>query len=31
MREPLRGTREHVEDLLRECEDVASLVARLQS
>ena len=31
MREPLRGTREHVEDLLLECEDVASLVARLQS
>ncbi len=31
MREPLRGTREHVEDLLRECEDAASLVARLQS
>ncbi|MGZ8652933.1 MAG: proteasome accessory factor PafA2 family protein, partial [Actinomycetota bacterium] len=30
MREPLRGTREHVEDLLRECEDAASLVARLQ-
>jgi proteasome accessory factor PafA2 len=31
MREPLRGTREHVEDLLRESEDAASLVARLQS
>jgi Pup amidohydrolase len=31
MREPLRGTREHVEDLLRECEDAAALVARLQS
>ena len=31
MREPLRGTREHVEDLLRDAEDPAALVARLQS
>jgi Pup amidohydrolase len=31
MREPLRGTREHVEDILRESEDAASLVARLQA
>jgi proteasome accessory factor A len=31
MREPLRGTREHVEELLREVEDAAALVARLQS
>jgi proteasome accessory factor PafA2 len=31
MREPLRGTREHVEDLLRGAEDAASMVARLQS
>ena len=31
MREPLRGTKSHVEDLLAESEDVASLVARLQS
>ncbi len=31
MREPLRGTREHVEDLLRDAEDAATLVARLQS
>ena len=31
MREPLRGTREHVEDLLRDAEDAAALVARLQS
>jgi proteasome accessory factor A len=31
MREPLRGTREHVEDLLRDVEDAAALVARLQS
>jgi proteasome accessory factor PafA2 len=31
MRDPLRGTREHVEDLLRVSEDVASLVSRLQS
>jgi Pup amidohydrolase len=31
MREPLRGTREHVEDLLRDADDAATLVARLQS
>jgi proteasome accessory factor A len=31
MREPLRGTKEHVEDLLRESPDAATLVARLQS
>jgi Pup amidohydrolase len=31
MREPLRGTRAHVEELLDACEDAASLVARLQS
>jgi proteasome accessory factor PafA2 len=31
MREPLRGTREHVEDLLLESEDAAALVARLRS
>ena len=31
MREPLRGTREHVEDLLRGADDAASMVARLQS
>jgi Pup amidohydrolase len=31
MREPLRGTREHVEALLRDVEDAAALVARLQS
>jgi proteasome accessory factor A len=30
MREPLRGTRAHVEDLLEACEDAASLVDRLQ-
>ena len=30
MREPLRGTRAHVEDLLEACEDAASLVERLQ-
>src|SRR5436190_18543325 len=29
MREPLRGTRAHVEDLLDACEDAASLVDRL--
>jgi len=31
MREPLRGTRSHVEDLLAGSEDVATLVARLQA
>lgn len=31
MREPLRGTREQVEDLLRDADDAAALVARLQS
>ncbi len=31
MREPLRGTKEHVEDLLLGSEDAASLVARLRS
>jgi proteasome accessory factor A len=31
MREPLRGTREHVESLLLEVEDAAALVTRLQS
>jgi len=31
MREPLRGTREHVEELLRDADDAATLVARLQS
>jgi Pup amidohydrolase len=31
MREPLRGTREHVEDLLEEATDAASLVDRLRS
>ena len=31
MREPLRGTRAHVEELLAASDDVASLVARLQS
>jgi Pup amidohydrolase len=31
MREPLRGTREHVEDLLEEAADAASLVDRLRS
>jgi proteasome accessory factor A len=30
MREPLRGTRAHVEELLEACEDAAALVARLQ-
>jgi Pup amidohydrolase len=30
MREPLRGTRAHVHDLLETCEDAAELVARLQ-
>jgi Pup amidohydrolase len=30
MREPLRGTREHVEDLLEACEDAAQLVEKLQ-
>ena len=30
MREPLRGTKEHVEDLLAACDDAASLVAKLQ-
>ena len=30
MREPLRGTRAHVEGLLEACEDAASLVERLQ-
>ncbi|MEX0991970.1 MAG: depupylase/deamidase Dop [Actinomycetota bacterium] len=31
MREPLRGTREHVEDLLRDAPDAASLVRQLQA
>jgi proteasome accessory factor A len=31
MREPLRGTREHVEELLEACDDAASLVERLQA
>ena len=31
MREPLRGTEAHVEELLAACDDAASLVARLQS
>jgi Pup amidohydrolase len=31
MREPLRGTQAHVEELLAACDDAASLVARLQS
>jgi proteasome accessory factor PafA2 len=31
MREPLRGTREHVEDLLAQAEDAASLVEQLRS
>ncbi|HEY7401451.1 MAG TPA: depupylase/deamidase Dop [Actinomycetota bacterium] len=31
MREPLRGTKAHVEELLDACEDAASLVAHLQS
>ncbi len=30
MREPLRGTKEHVEDLLATSPDVATLVERLQ-
>ncbi len=30
MREPLRGTKAHVEDLLAACDDAASLVATLQ-
>ena len=30
MREPLRGTRAHVEDLLETAEDAADLVRRLQ-
>ncbi|MGH2541025.1 MAG: depupylase/deamidase Dop [Actinomycetota bacterium] len=30
MREPLRGTRAHVEELLAACDDAASLVAKLQ-
>ena len=30
MREPLRGTKAHVEDLLAACDDAASLVAKLQ-
>ena len=30
MREPLRGTRAHVEELLESCEDAAALVDRLQ-
>jgi len=31
MREPLRGTKEHVEDLLERAEDAAALVALLQA
>jgi proteasome accessory factor A len=31
MREPLRGTKEHVDDLLAQAEDAASLVDRLRS
>jgi Pup amidohydrolase len=31
MREPLRGTRAHVEDLLASCESVADLVDKLQT
>jgi proteasome accessory factor PafA2 len=31
MREPLRGTKEHVEELLAQSEDAAALVARLQA
>ncbi len=31
MREPLRGTRDHVEELLRDAPDAASLVRRLQA
>jgi proteasome accessory factor A len=30
MREPLRGTRAHVENLIETCEDAADLVAKLQ-
>src|SRR5207342_3793778 len=30
MREPLRGTKQHVEDLLAQAEDAADLVRRLQ-
>jgi proteasome accessory factor A len=30
MREPLRGTRAHVEDLIEACENAAELVERLQ-
>jgi Pup amidohydrolase len=30
MREPLRGTRAHVEDLIEACEDAADLVQKLQ-
>lgn len=30
MREPLRGTRQHVEELLEQAEDAASLVDLLQ-
>jgi hypothetical protein len=30
MREPLRGTKAHVEDLLAQSDDAASLVAKLQ-
>jgi proteasome accessory factor A len=30
MREPLRGTKAHVEDLLAACDDATSLVAALQ-
>ncbi len=30
MREPLRGTKQHVEDLLAQAEDAAELVRRLQ-
>jgi len=31
MREPLRGTKEHVEELLAQADDAAALVARLQA
>jgi proteasome accessory factor PafA2 len=31
MREPLRGTKEHVEELLTQADDAAALVARLQA
>ena len=30
MREPLKGTKLHVQDLLDECDEAADLVARLQ-